>query len=84
MGHDHSEATLELRDFLGIGTFNLVCVLVGMGLGWWADASTGLTPVLTLLGLAIGVGVGVLGSWLRLRPLLRDGVAGDPNGTDHG
>ncbi len=84
MGHDQSEATLDLRDYLGIGTYNLVCVLGGMGLGWWADASWGLTPLLTLLGLAVGVGVGVLGSWLRLRPLLRDDVAGDRDGTDHG
>jgi len=84
MGHDQSGAALDLRDYLGIGTFNLVCVLAGMGLGWWADASVGLTPVLTLLGLVAGVGVGVWGSWLRLRPLLRDGVAGPGNGTDHG
>ena len=62
MGHDQSGAALDLRDYLGIGTFNLVCVLAGMGLGWWADASVGLTPVLTLLGLVAGVGVGVWGS----------------------
>ena len=43
-----------------------------MGLGWWADSPAGLTPVLTLLGLALGVAVGILGTWLRLRPLLRD------------
>ena len=76
---------MRISDFVGIGSYNLVCILGGLGLGWWADASTGLTPVLTLLGLAVGVAVGVLGTWLRLRPLLRSGgVAGDNHGPDHG
>jgi hypothetical protein len=75
---------LGVGDLLSIGSFNLVCVLGGMGLGWWADASTGLTPVLTLLGLALGVGVGVLGSWWRIRPLLQGRVAGEDDGTDDG
>ena len=95
MVHDHSrdplgpspnpvpDSGLGISDFLGIGSYNLACILGFMGLGWWADASFGLTPVLTLLGLALGVAVGVLGTWLRLRPLLRDGgVAGDHHGSD--
>ncbi len=84
MGRDHSGDTLGLGDVLTIGSFNLVCVLGGFGLGWWADSSTGRTPVLTLLGLAAGVAVGVGGTWLRLRPFLRDGVAGDQDRTDDG
>ena len=95
MVHDHSRdplgpsqgpssgSGLGLGEFLGIGSFNLTCIFGGMGLGWWADASFGLTPVLTLLGLALGVVVGVLGTWLRLRPLLRgSGVAGEHHGPD--
>jgi hypothetical protein len=84
MSHDQARDGLGVGDFLSIGSYNLVCVLGGMGLGWWADASTGLTPVLTLLGLAVGIGVGVLGTWLRLRPLLQDGVAGEDDGADDG
>jgi F0F1-type ATP synthase assembly protein I len=84
MSHDQSRDGLGVGDFLSIGSFNLVCVLGGMGLGWWADAATGLTPVLTLLGLALGVGVGVLGSWLRLRPLLQERVAGEDDEADDG
>jgi hypothetical protein len=99
MVHDHSrdqqgsaqgpssgpspEPGLGIAEFVGIGSYNLACILGFMGLGWWGDASFGLTPVLTLLGLALGVAVGVLGTWLRLRPLLRGGgVAGDHHGPD--
>lgn len=77
MGHDQSGATLDVRDLLTIGSYNLVCVLAGMGLGWWADAAVGLKPVLTLVGLALGVVVGVLGTWVRIRPLLEEGPRDD-------
>ena len=70
--------------FLGIGTYNLACLLLGMGLGWWADAFAGSTPVLTLAGLAAGVAVGVLGTWWRVRPLLGGPDADEPNQADDG
>ncbi|MBA3575654.1 MAG: AtpZ/AtpI family protein [Pseudonocardiales bacterium] len=63
-----------LVDLLTLGGYTLVCVVAGLGLGWWADSATGLTPVLTLLGLAVGVGVAVFGTWVRVRPLLDDGA----------
>ena len=70
-----------LVDLLTIGGYALGCVLAGLGLGWWADSATDLTPALTLLGLALGVGAAVVGTWVRIRPLLDDGAgnrAGDP------
>lgn len=76
--------SLGIADFVSIGSYNLVCVLLGMGLGWWADTASGLTPILTLTGLALGVAVGVLGSWLRIRPLLAGSAAGGIDGTDDG
>ena len=68
-----------LVDLLTLGGFTLGCVLAGLGLGWWADSATDLTPVLTLLGLALGVGAAAFGTWVRVRPLLDDG-AGDGAG----
>lgn len=62
-----------LVDLLTLGGFTLGCVLAGLGLGWWADSATEFTPVLTLLGLALGIAVAVFGTWVRVRPLLDDG-----------
>ncbi len=78
MSDDSGDAGLGLSDLLSIGSYNLVCVVAGMGLGWWADAAAGTTPVLTLGGLAAGIVAGVLGTWLRVRPLLSDGAGDDP------
>jgi len=80
MGLDQSGPSLGFGEFLGIGTYNLVCVLAGMGAGWWADEVTGLVPVLTLAGLAAGVVLGVVGTWLRIRPLLSRPTGGATQG----
>ncbi len=84
MQHDDHGPSLGVADFLSIGSYNLVCILVGMGLGWWADSSTGATPVLTLAGLAVGVAAGVVGTWLRIRPLLGAGANGDTDRPNNG
>lgn len=72
MSDDRGRTGLGLSDFLSIGSYNVVCLVAGLGLGWWLDDLTGTTPLLTLAGIAGGIAVGVLGSWLRIRPLLRD------------
>lgn len=83
MSHDESMSGLEFRDFLTIGSFVVTCLLLGLGAGWWVDARLGTTPVLTLVGLAVGVATGITGTWFRIRPLLLDGGAphGPPPGT---
>jgi hypothetical protein len=86
MSHDESMSGLDFRDFLTIGSFVVTCMLLGLGAGWWVDARLGTTPVLTLVGLAVGVAAGVTGTWFRIRPLLTDGGArqGPPPGTPNG
>lgn len=79
MSHDESMSGLDFRDFLTIGSFVVTCLLLGLGAGWWVDARLGTTPVLTLLGLAVGVATGITGTWFRIRPLLGD--AGGHSGT---
>lgn len=79
----HDQSGLDFRDFLSIGGFVVTCLLIGLGLGWWADARLGLTPALTLLGLAAGVAAGITGTWFRIRPLLSDaGPSSDRAGDD--
>ena len=75
MSHDESMSGLDFRDFLTIGSFVVTCMLLGLGAGWWVDARLGTTPVLTLVGLTVGVAAGVTGTWFRIRPLLTDGGA---------
>ena len=82
MRHDESMSGLDFRDFLTIGSFVVTCMLLGMGAGWWVDARLGTTPVLTLVGLTVGVVTGITGTWFRIRPLLTDG--GPHSGARHG
>ena len=80
---------LDFRDFLTIGSFVVACLLLGLGAGWWADVRLGTTPVLTLVGLAVGIAIGIVGTWFRIRPLLNDGgrpgdAAGGPTARPTG
>ncbi|MBA2639731.1 MAG: AtpZ/AtpI family protein [Nocardioidaceae bacterium] len=84
MGDDQPGTSLQVRDLLGIGGYVVACLVIGLGLGWWADDSLGTTPLLTLLGLTVGVLVGVVGTWLHIRPLLTEGGAGDERGEPDG
>lgn len=80
---DRGKPALAVSDLLGIGSLNVGCLVAGLALGWWLDAQAATTPVLTLLGLAAGVALGVALSWRRLRPLLRE-VAGTAGGSSFG
>ena len=45
----------ELGDLLSMGLTLALCVIFGFGLGWLGDLATGTFPLLTMLGLALGV-----------------------------
>ncbi|MGH3423313.1 MAG: AtpZ/AtpI family protein [Nocardioidaceae bacterium] len=65
------EPPLGVRDLVGLGGLIVACVVVGLGLGWFADEQLGTTPVFILLGLAVGIVAAAVGSWFRVRPFLR-------------
>lgn len=62
---------MSVWTLVGIGSYNAACLIGGFGLGWLADARLDTTPVLSLVGLACGIAVGMLGSWFRIRGFLR-------------
>ena len=72
MNDDRAPQTLDALALIGIGALNVVCILVGFGLGWLVDGWLGTTPWFTLVGLALGIAAGAAGTWFRIRPFLRD------------
>jgi len=56
---------------LGIGWYFATCIILGVVIGRWADARTGLEPVLTLAGIVLGLAVAMVGGIRMLLPFMR-------------
>lgn len=69
---DQPAQPLSIWTLVGIGTYNLTCLLAGLALGWLADARFDTTPAWTLLGLGGGIAAGIGGTWLRVKAFLHD------------
>jgi F0F1-type ATP synthase assembly protein I len=71
MADDDDERTLRGRDLIGLGGF-LVAAVVGCTLlGLLVDHVAGTSPVGAVLGVALGIVIGAVGFWLRVRSVLR-------------
>jgi F0F1-type ATP synthase assembly protein I len=70
MADDDDRSTLGVWDLVGLGGFMVACVVVGFLIGWFVDGALDSLPVFTLLGLAGGITVGGVGSWLRIKQFL--------------
>jgi F0F1-type ATP synthase assembly protein I len=71
MADDDDERTLRGRDLIGLGGF-LVAAVVGCTLlGLLVDPVAGTSPVGAVLGVALGIVIGAVGFWLRVRSVLR-------------
>jgi len=68
----HGPPQLGLYALIGIGTLNLVSLLVGLGIGWYLDGRLGSFPAATLIGLAAGIAAGLTASWLQIRKYFTD------------
>ena len=64
--------SFSLTTLAGLGLVNAVCVAMGLILGNYLDGRFGTTPVLVLTGLAIGLTIGAVGSFLEIRRHLQD------------
>ena len=51
---------------VGIGWYVALCIVLGAGGGVWLDRRFDLSPVLTLLGLFLGLGLAFYGGYLML------------------
>jgi F0F1-type ATP synthase assembly protein I len=72
MTADRGRPELNLYALVGIGTLNVVSLLIGLGIGWFVDGQVGSFPVGTLVGLLIGIGSGLTASWFRIRKYFTD------------
>ncbi len=51
---------------VGIGWYVALCIVLGTGGGVWLDRRFDLSPVLTLVGLFLGLGLAFYGGYLML------------------
>ena len=62
--------SLGLRDLITLGSVMVACLVGGCGLGLLLDARLGTLPVLTLVGLGVGIVSGAVISIQRIRHYL--------------
>ena len=75
MDHGGSEPPspgLRGRDLLGLGGLLIGAVVGGLVLGLVLDQLAGTAPLFVLLGIAVGIVIGGIGFWTRVRAALRD------------
>ena len=72
MTADRGRPELNLYALVGIGTLNLGTLVLGLGIGWFVDGRIGTFPVVTLIGLMVGVAAGLTASWFQIRKYFSD------------
>lgn len=53
--------------FAGLGLMNALCLASGLVGGWYLDQALGTLPLFLFLGLALGVGAGVLATRAEIK-----------------
>jgi F0F1-type ATP synthase assembly protein I len=63
---------LRGRDLLSLGGLLVAAVVGGLVIGLLVDQAAGTSPLFVLLGIALGIVVGGVGFWARVRSALRE------------
>ena len=71
MADDGSDAELRGRDLIGLGGLLAGSVIAFTLVGIVVDDAADSSPTFTLLGVGVGVLLGAVGFWLRVRSALR-------------
>jgi F0F1-type ATP synthase assembly protein I len=69
---DPPSAGLRGRDLLGLGGLLVGAVVGGLVIGLLVDQAAGTSPVFVLVGMAVGIVLGGIAFWARVRAALRD------------
>jgi F0F1-type ATP synthase assembly protein I len=67
----HSEPALRGRDLIGLGGLLVGAVVGGLVIGVLLDRAADSSPAFTLAGIGLGIVLGGVGFWLRVRTALR-------------
>lgn len=62
----------NLSDLFTFGMSTAACLVMGLGLGWLGDLALGTVPVLTLIGLALGIVATGLYIYAKLKKYLKE------------
>jgi F0F1-type ATP synthase assembly protein I len=72
MGDERTENALRGRDLAGLGGLLVAAVVGGMVIGLLVDDQAGTSPLATLIGIFLGVVLGGVAFWVRVRSALQD------------
>lgn len=64
--------SLSLSTLAGLGLANAFSLVIGLVVGHYLDGRFGTAPVFVLVGLALGLTLGAVGSFLEIRRYLQD------------
>lgn len=71
MDDEPNERPLRGRDLVGLGGLLAGAVVAGLVIGYLVDDAAGTSPLFTLVGIAVGIVLGGVGFWLRVRQFFR-------------
>jgi F0F1-type ATP synthase assembly protein I len=71
-GKSPARSSVGLQDLLSIGAVCGVTIGLGVFAGYLLDRAAGTAPLLTFLGLALGILGAATGSFFVIRPYLKD------------
>jgi F0F1-type ATP synthase assembly protein I len=71
VGNDDSQG-LTWSSLLSLGAVSACTVVLGFLLGWWADGVLNTSPILVVVGIAIGVVAAGCYTVVRVRSYLRE------------
>jgi ATP synthase protein I len=69
---DAGRPSFSLGALAGLGLVNAICLGGGLTLGHLMDRWLGTAPVMVLVGMALGLVLGVVGSVLEIKRYLQD------------
>jgi F0F1-type ATP synthase assembly protein I/(2Fe-2S) ferredoxin len=63
----------EAMNLLGMGWFLIVCIMGGLGIGFWLDNIWNTRPLFLLIGLALGMAASILGVYRTVSAIIKKG-----------